>query len=170
MRVREAVQAISGTIGAQAELLLPVIAFVVPFLVSGPQWLTGTLVNSFLFLAAIKLSERTVWLVVILPSIGALFHGVLFGKFTPFLAFFLPFIWIGNLLLARSFLLFAESMPSALAVVLSSLLKAGVLYLSALVYFRLQWVPAPFLVSMGVIQLTTALLGGWLSLVLLRFL
>jgi len=169
MKMTEAVSSLPSSARLKGEILLPVVAFLVPFLVSGPQWLTGTLVNGLLFLTVLTLSEQSLWLVIVLPSIGALSHGALFGRFTPFLAFFLPVIWAANFLLVRSFTFLLPNVPSPVAVLLSAALKALLLYLAALAYFRLQWVPQPFLVSMGVIQFTTAVIGGLLALGILRF-
>ncbi len=102
MRMKPAVAA--GTlVPLSGALALPIVAFAIPFFVSGPQWLTGTAVNCLLILAAARLPQRFVWPVIILPSLGALAHGALFGPFTPFLLFFVPFIWIGNWLFTAHF-------------------------------------------------------------------
>ncbi|MDD4628785.1 MAG: hypothetical protein PHE68_05330 [Candidatus Peribacteraceae bacterium] len=169
MKTHSALSATGHLIILRTEYLLPVIAFTIPFLLSGPQWLTGTAVNCLLFLAAAKLSRKNAWPVIILPSLGAAGHGVLFGPFTLFLIFFLPFIWMGNWLLVRSFASLREEYTPAVAMGLSSLIKAAMLYLSALMYVRLGIVPAVFLTSMSMIQLITALAGGVIALVTLRF-
>ncbi|MCJ7740420.1 hypothetical protein MUP32_03840 [Candidatus Microgenomates bacterium] len=36
------------------EIILPILAFSIPFLLTGPQWLTGTMVNSLLYIASSK--------------------------------------------------------------------------------------------------------------------
>jgi len=169
MKTHSALSAAGRPIILRTEYLLPVAAFAIPFLVSGPQWLTGTAVNCLLFLAAAKLSSRNTWPVIILPSLGAVGHGMLFGPFTLFLVFFLPFIWAGNWLLARSFASLRESFSPVIAMSLSSLIKASLLFGFALVYVRLGLVPAMFLTSMSVVQLITALAGGVIALVTLRF-
>ena len=158
----------TDTVAVQAGFLIPVVAFAVPFFITGPQWLTGTIVNMLLVLAAAKLSGTALWLVIVLPSLGALGNGMLFGKFTPFLLFFLPFIWAGNLLLVRLFQFFDAALPSPLAVIASAGAKAALLYLGAFLLFRMSWVPEVFLKSMGMVQLITAIVGGFLALALLR--
>jgi len=163
MKLTEAVASLTQTTKAQGEILVPVLAFLVPLLVAGPQWLTGTLVNCLLILASLTLSGRALALIIVLPSLGALAHGALFGPFTPFLAFFLPVIWVGNFLFVRSFTFLRQSIPSFVSVVLSAVLKALLLYAAALFYVQLHWVPAPFLISMGIIQFVTALAGGWMA-------
>jgi len=150
------------------EIVLPVLAFLIPFLISGPQWLTGTLVNSFLFLSAAS-TKKTKLTIVVLPSIAALTHGLLFGKFTPFLFYFLPFIWIGNLILISSFSTLKKTTPYPVAILFSSLFKFFAIYLSALFYFQFHIVPKLFLSSMGLVQLATAIIGGILATSISKF-
>ena len=73
-------------------LALTGLAFLVPMIFSSPQWLIGTMVNALLFIAALKLDFKKQLPIIILPSLGALAHGVLFGPLTVFLLYFLPFI------------------------------------------------------------------------------
>ena len=163
--------AVAGTLtSTQGALLLPVVAFAIPFLVSGPQWLTGTAVNCLLLLAAARLPRQFVWPVIILPSLGAVAHGALFGPFTSFLVFFVPFIWAGNSLFTASFLLLKPSVPAPIAMASGALIKATFLALSALLFLRLDLVPALFLQSMSLLQFFTALAGGLLALGILSFL
>ncbi|PIS15518.1 hypothetical protein COT62_03240 [Candidatus Roizmanbacteria bacterium CG09_land_8_20_14_0_10_41_9] len=151
--------------------VLPAVAFAIPLLVSGPQILTGTLVNSFLFLVVQrKFSRRYFMMVAILPSIGAITHGVLFGPFTPFLLYFLPFIWLGNLTLIMAFCLLEKPFEKPIAILTSSLLKSLFLYAFAFLFVNLRIVPKIFLTSMGIIQFLTAILGGILAISISRFL
>lgn len=150
--------------------VLPVLAFAIPFFISGPQWLTGTVVNTLLFLVVSQNPGKKNWLpVAILPSLAAVSHGILFGKFTPFLLYFLPFIWIGNLLLMFSFNKLVKFLPITISIVFSSLIKSFWLYLFALLYFQLKIVPAIFLTSMGIFQLLTAIFGGLIAINLFKF-
>src|SRR3989344_469352 len=169
MNVKAAEKTADIKILSGAETVVPVLAFAVPFLVSGPQWLTGTLVNFFLYLSVRKLSGRTLLMVVILPSVGVLMHGALFGKFTPFLAFFLPFIWLGNLVMIRTFMFFLKSLPAFFAVFLSAILKSLWLYVIAVMYFSFNLVPQMFVTAMGFVQFLTAFSGGLIALMILRF-
>lgn len=160
-----------GTLtGIQGAIVLPVIAFAIPFFVSGPQWLTGTAVNCLLILATARLPRRYVWPVILLPSVGAVAHGMLFGPFTRFLLLFVPFIWTGNWLFTASFSQLQKSTPAWVALAAGALLKATFLALCALVLFHLDLVPEPFIHSMSLLQLLTALAGGLLALGILRFL
>ncbi len=155
--------------GTQSAIVLPVVAFAIPFFISGPQWLTGTAVNCLLILAAARLPRRFVWSVILLPSVGAVLHGALFGPFTRFLLIFIPFIWIGNWVFVASFLRLRSS-SVFLAVCAGALIKAVFLALFALAFFRFGFVPSIFVTSMSVIQFITAVAGGVLALMILRFL
>ncbi|MDO8610718.1 MAG: hypothetical protein Q7R95_09300 [bacterium] len=149
------------------EIVLPVLAFMIPFLISGPQLLTGTIVNCFLFLSATHVSKKNIIMISLLPSIGALLNGVVFGVFTPFLFYFLPFIWISNLILVITFKKIQSNVVVKIG--LSSVLKFAFLFVAAQVYFSLHLVPKLFLTAMGIFQLITALLGGLLFIFLQKF-
>jgi len=133
------------------------LAFAVPFFISGPQLLTGTIVSCLLFLSTKYTSKKTSIIIAIVPSIGALLNGLVFGKFTPFLAYFLPLIWIGNLILIN---VYRKIYNSLFGILVSSLLKSIFLFLFAFVFFKLQIVPQIFLTAMGVFQFATAIMGG----------
>ena len=147
------------------DLLFPALAFSLPFLLSRPQWLTGTFVNCYLFLYVSSLNKKYKIPALVLPSIGALLHGTVFGPFTPFLVFFLPFIWLGNYLLVWSFEK-TKNLNSVVRIVLSSIVKASLLFSIALVFVNTGIAPKLFISSMGLIQLLTAILGGVVSLII----
>jgi len=149
-------------------VVLGTLAFSVPFVLAGPQFLVGSLVNFFLFSATLSLPIGFVLPLVILPSLGVLSRGLVFGPLTLFLFYLLPFIWLGNLGLilvfkkSRSFLGFLP------AVILASLVKFSLLFLAASFWVRLGIIPALFLKAMGFNQLITALVGGILVFSLAR--
>jgi len=146
-------------------IILPALAFAIPFFVSGPQWLTGTLVNALILLVATnKLPQKHWYPVAVLPSLAALSHGILFGKFTPFLLYFLPFIWLGNLILMKSYIYVCKKTVPILAIIISGSCKALFLYIFALILYQLKIVPGIFLASMGLIQLLTAIAGGMVAM------
>ena len=151
------------------EISLSVLAFAIPFLVSGPQWLTGTLVNSFLIIFVTR-SKKNILPVVALPSIGALLHGMVFGPLTPFLFYFLPFIWIGNYLLVKAFEKLSERTNFFGGVFISAFIKSLFLYFTAIFFFKLNIVPAFFLKTMGIIQFYTALIGGLFAYFIIKLL
>ncbi len=153
--------ALNLTIDTELKLRMMIysLAYVLPICLAHPQWLTGTLVNCWLFLAAEKLDRRELWPVLVLPSLGALSRGWLFGSQTVFLFYFLPFIWVGNYVLVAVFRgLAGRSWFTRVG--WAALVKFGLLALAALIYWRLGTVPSIFKQSMGLMQLVTALAGG----------
>lgn len=137
-------------------------SFAIPLLFSSPQIITGTVVNCLLFLSVQRLSKKELIPLVVLPSLGAVAHGVLFGPQTIYLYYFLPFIWLGNYLLIHLFSSF-RTYPYVSRVVISAVSKYLLLQLFAQLFFHNHIVPSVFVISMGYIQLFTALLGGLLS-------
>ena len=149
--------------------IMIVLAFLIPFLISGPQLLTGSLVNCFLILSTRFVDKKNHLTIAVLPSIAAVLNGLVFGKFTPFLVFFLPFIWLGNFVLIKSIIYFKDKLPLSFSMLLSVFFKTVILYFSALIYFKLNLVPEIFLTAMGVFQLITGAIGGLVFLGINRF-
>lgn len=139
-------------------------SFLIPFFISGPQLLTGTIVNALLFIFALKAKSKNTLPIVILPSIGAILNGVLFSKFTVFLLYLLPFIWISNYVLVQSFVYLNKKSPFIISVIGSSILKWIVLFSAAYVFTFIKVIPIIFLQLMGLFQLYTALAGGMVAL------
>jgi hypothetical protein len=144
-------------------------SFLIPFFISGPQLLTGTIVNALLFLFVSKAKSKSTLPIVILPSIGAVLNGILFGKFTVFLLYFLPFIWISNYVLVQSFTQLTKRYSPFISIVGSSLFKSGFLFAAAYMLTLTRVVPMIFLQLMGLFQLYTALAGGVLALIITTF-
>ncbi len=143
-------------------LSLYIAAFMIPLAFNANQIVTGTLVNCLLFLAVTRLTRKDQIPVIILPSLGALAHGVLFGPQTIFLYFFLPFIWLGNYILIWAFTHFSKY-NFTLKISAAAIAKYLLLYTAAFIYLRFRLVPPIFLTAMGIVQLVTALFGGVLS-------
>ncbi len=136
-------------------------SFFIPFIISGPQLLTGTIVNALLYLFVLRNASKTTLPMVVLPSIGALLNGILFGKFTVFLLYFLPIIWISNYVLIQSFsFLSKKKYPPLVSIIGSSVCKSLILFSVAFFYTSTKMVPMAFLQLMGLFQLATALIGG----------
>lgn len=149
-------------------LFLAVLSFLVPLAIPSPQIIVGSIVNALLFVSAIKVrSSKWLAAVVILPSVAAFSRGLIFGPFTVFLFYFLPFIWAGNWVLIAVFKKIYEKSFFA-GVALSSLAKVSLLFLAANFYVSQKAAPAIFLKSMGFLQLETALLGGLLAFIVTR--
>lgn len=138
------------------------LSFLIPFLISGPQLLTGSLVNLLLIFGTKFVNKKNHLIIAILPSIAAVLNGLVFGKFTIFLVYFLPFIWLSNFVLIKSVLFLNEKLPLSISIVFSVIFKTIILFLAALIYFKFKFVPEIFLTAMGVFQLITGLIGGLL--------
>lgn len=144
--------------------IIVALAFLIPFLISGPQLLTGTLVNFLLILGTRFVDKKNLLIISILPSLAAVLNGLIFGRFTIFLVYFLPSIWLGNFVLIKSILYLKEKLSLSLSVTLGVVFKTVILFLTAFIYFNFKLVPEIFLTAMGVFQLATGIIGGILFL------
>ena len=152
---------------SRLNLVIYLAAFLIPFTFTQPQLITGTIVNALIFISCEKLNRKMVWPILVLPSLGAVSRGLLFGPQTFFLLYFLPFIWLANYLQSTLFSLIREQ-KYGVRVVMSALTKYLVLFGVANIYLRLQVVPRIFTTSMGMIQLMTAIMGGGLAYIWLK--
>lgn len=145
------------------------LAFFLPFMLGHPQWLVGIIVNAYLILGATYLRGYKLLPVILLPSIGVMTAGLIFGSYTVFLLYLIPFIWAGNAMYAYAYkhLQFIK-MNKIFSVIGASGLKATFLFLSALLLVTLGVIPAMFLTAMGVLQLVTALAGGFVAIGIIK--
>jgi len=145
------------------------LAFFLPLVLGHPQWLVGIIVNAYLILGATYLKGYKLLPVILLPSIGVMTAGLIFGSYTIFLLYLIPFIWIGNAIYAYSYkhLQFVK-MNKIFSVIGASGLKATFLFLSALLLVTLELIPAMFLTAMGILQLVTALVGGVIAVGIIK--
>ncbi|NYZ79340.1 hypothetical protein H0N99_04295 [Candidatus Micrarchaeota archaeon] len=146
-----------------AEMILyAAVAFSLPFILGHEQLLVGSVVNCALVLAALNLRGARLLPVILLPSVGALLAGMVFGPLSVSLVYMLPFIWLGNAILvfAVKELVFSERKNRLAALTAGSLAKTALLSASAFALFFLGLVPAQFIAAFGIIQLATALCGG----------
>ncbi|MBD3262217.1 MAG: hypothetical protein GF334_11225 [Candidatus Altiarchaeales archaeon] len=139
-----------------------------PFLLGHPQFLVGAAVNAALVLAGLNLKTKKILPIVLLPSLGVLARGLIFGPFTVFLVYLMPFIWVGNLILVGAFkkLHLNLKVNKIVTLGIGAAAKAGFLYASALMLSQLQIIPKALTIAMGPIQLSTALVGGALALLI----
>ena len=132
-------------------------AFCLPLFFSGPQLLTGSIVNLLLIWAARELPRAWALPLAFLPSIGAVLNGVMLWSFSIFLTYMMPAIWAGNILLMY---LAKHISHKALALLVGSIAKAARLFLIAYMLVSAHILPSIFLQAMGILQLATALIGG----------
>lgn len=136
------------------------LAFAIPvFFHAQNQLAVGTVVNFMLFAAAFYVrSPAKIIAMSVLPSLGALAAGALFGGLTGFLVFFAPVIWLGNaaLVLTAKYTRFALKWNYVQSAAAAIALKVTLLGGAALALYSLGLVPQLFLSAMSVIQLATA--------------
>lgn len=124
------------------------------------QWITGTIVNATLFLAAYKLRFFNAILVAIIPSTIALTRGLL-----PLpMAMLLPYIILSNIVLIAIFSTLKKKILPG--VVLASLGKFLFLYL--ITFFIAKNLNNSLLSMLQWPQLITALAGGFLALMIIK--
>lgn len=147
--------------------IISFLSFAIPFFIPQPQLLTGSLVNAFIIFAALRFKGKNILPVILLPSIAAFSRGLLFGPFTPFLAYLIPFIWTGNALLLFSikYLHVKLNKNYPVSLFIGALLKSSFLFASAFLLYNTIQLPAVFLEAMGVLQFATAVVGGALIFV-----
>ncbi|MGV8163096.1 MAG: hypothetical protein ACP5N2_07225 [Candidatus Nanoarchaeia archaeon] len=156
-----------GFVQEYSELVIySALAFLIPFLLAHPQIVVGVVVNAALVLSALNMKDYKLLPVIMLPSIAVLSRGLIFGPFTMFLIYLIPFIWIGNSILVYAFkeLKLKRKMNSVFTLLIGATAKTVFLFLCALLLVKTGVIPAPFLVTMGVFQLYTALAGGAIAL------
>ena len=143
-------------------VIYSLVCFFIPFFMGHPQLAVGIVVNAALVMAALNLKGYKLLPVILLPSLGVLSRGVIFGPFSKFLVYMIPFIWIGNFILVLSFKYFKMGKKYNYWVTLGigSVLKTGFLFLSAFVLYKLGILPVIFLTAMGMLQVGTAIGGG----------
>lgn len=142
------------------------LCFLIPFFIGHPQLLVGTIVNASLILGALNIKNLKLLPIIILPSLAVLSRGLIFGPFTIFLVYMIPFIWIGNSLLVYTFkqLNLNKKVNKWFTLAAGALIKTLFLFVSAFVLVNLKILPPPFLVAMGLFQFYTAIMGGILAI------
>lgn len=145
--------------------LLYLLSFLIPFLFKKPQLLVGSLVNMILILGATKFEVKELVPMLILPSITSFLNGVLLGNLTPFLLYLIPFIILSNTVYV---LVYKKVEEKVSGILLASLLKATILFITASILFRFNLIPKMLLTSMGTTQLVTALIGGTVGYLLTK--
>ena len=145
--------------------LYSLVGFFLPFMLAHPQWLVGTIVNAMLISAAMSVRGYKLLPVILLPSIGLLAAGMIFGQFTPFLLYLIAFIWIGNGLLVGVFKLFNvhKKWDFTSTLIIGAGVKSLFLFIAVFALFKFGLIPVVFLSAMGIMQWVTVMTGGALA-------
>ncbi len=146
-------------------VIYSVICFFVPFLIGQPQLLVGTIVNASLILAALNFKIYKTIPIIVLPSLAVLTKGLIFGPFTIFLLYMIPFIWVGNAILVFTFKKFnlQKKMNKWITLLFASAFKTAFLFSIAYLFVKISLLPTVFLTAMGLFQFYTAIMGGILA-------
>ena len=152
-------------------IIYSLLAFGLPFIIAHPQWLIGILVNFFLIRGAIYFKFKNIIPIIFIPSIGVLSAGIIFGVNTHYLLYFIPIIWASNLLfiLGYKYLRFNRHQNIWITPLVISIFKAMILFCFAVIVVYLFDFPKLFLISMGLVQLTTAAMGAYLAVISSKF-
>lgn len=142
-----------------------VICFFLPLFIGHPQIVVGITVNVLLIMSALNMQNYKLLPVIILPSLGALSRGILFGPFTVYLVYIIPFIWLGNFILVYMFksLYLHRKINYFITLFSAAFLKALFLFSAAFVLYKLNVIPAVFLIAMGIMQFITAFSAGFFA-------
>jgi len=142
-------------------LIYSAVCFLVPFFFGHPQLVVGIVVNAALVLAALRLDTAKIVPVILTPSLGVLARGLIFGPYTIYLVYMIPFIWIGNALLVY---LVKKFNKKSIGLGVGAVTKTAFLFGTAYVLVHLSVLPVIFLTAMGIMQLVTAIIGGAIAL------
>jgi hypothetical protein len=164
--------AIPDTAVAVKFLSLAIVATFLPFFIH-LQWITGPVVNAVLILALILVGIRSALILALIPSVIALSSGLLPAILAPVV----PFIMLGNVILVLSVDWFYKRMKNDQAgywigVGVGAFLKFLFLFLSVELISELllkQGLAMKVAQMMSWPQLATALAGGVLAWIFLRF-
>lgn len=134
-------------------------------MIGHPQLVVGIVVNALLITSALNIKGYKLLPVIIAPTLGAFSRGILFGPFTIFLLYLIPFIWIGNAILIAAFkaLNLNKKLNYWITLTIGSAIKSLFLFSIAYLLFKLNIIPVIFLTSMGLFQFYTAIAGGILA-------
>lgn len=153
-------------------LFLALLGISIPLLLKHPQLLVGSAVNFVLIMTAINIKGwGKITSLIVFPSLSALIGTYLFGPFQVFLLYMIPFIWIGNAIIVFMFkyLYVSRKINYIITLPIAAILKGGFIYVMAVMLTKFAVIPASaalvFATGMGIVQLQTALLGGFAALV-----
>ena len=139
------------------------LAYLTPIFFVHPQIFTGVLVNSMLVCSALYIKGwKKLIPLLVLPSVGILSKGFLFGSLTIYLFYMMPFIWIGNAIFVFSIkaVHLKHKKHFLSAIIYGSALKSVFLFGCAFALYSLGAVPVMFLTAFGLMQFTTAFGAG----------
>lgn len=139
--------------------ILSTIALVTPVFLKHPQILVGVIINALLIKGAFSLKKYQTIPLIVLPSVGVVLGGYLFGGLTKYIFYMIPAIWAANVLLVYVFKTRTEKNYFS-TLILGAIAKTALLFGIALVMYTLNLIPQALLMAMGIMQLITTLIAG----------
>ncbi len=97
-----------------------------------PYYVLGTLVNGAIIFVSLRFSWSVCLPIIMLPALGVLGGGLLFGEGTAYLLYLFPFIWCGNVALSYG-LKRLKSKGNAFRILGCALAKVGIIAIGTLV-------------------------------------
>ncbi len=149
------------------------------FLATNSQFVVGAIVNTSLVIAGINLKGwKKIFAIVFLPSISALFSGLVLNLSAIYTVYMIPAIWLGNFALVYlfKFLFVSKKVNYILTSICAILTKATIIFAG---YHILLWsniipqnskVATVLFTSMGINQVITAIMGCSIAFVLVKLL
>lgn len=170
----------------QTDIIQTVIIFLVAFLVptflgnlitnvfgktsviaTNSQLIIGSIVNVALIITALNLNGTLKILgVITMPSVSTVLSGYVFKTASPYMAYMIPAIWLGNFLLVYSYklLVVSKNKNYILASIVGILLKVAVIFGTFSILKLLGVFPEKLIanlqVAMSTTQLITATIGA----------
>ena len=152
--------AINSAISSTLEMTtLATIALITPMFLKHPQILVGVIINALLIKGAFSLKKYQTLPLIILPSVGVVLGGYLFGGLTKFVFYMIPAIWAANALFVYIFKTRVKKNYLA-TLVLGAMAKTAFLFGVAFVMYSFNLIPQALLMAMGYMQFITAMLAG----------
>jgi len=138
------------------------LSFLIPLVIGHPQLLVGSAINFLIIFSTLRYGFIKSIPVLLTPSLVATGTGLLFGSATLFLVYLMPFIMFSNAILSLT----VSRWRNVFGIVLGSILKAVFLYSITFLLINVIGLPSLFLTPMGLLQLYTALIGGFVAFIL----
>jgi hypothetical protein len=154
------ISVINSAISSTLEMtILSTIALITPILLKHPQMLVGVIINALLIKGAFSLKRDQTLPLIILPSIGVVLGGYLFGGLTKFVFYMIPAIWLGNTILVYIFRTRVKRNYFT-TLILGAFAKTAFLFSVAFIMYTLNIIPKPLLMAMGYMQFVTVMIAG----------
>lgn len=142
---------------------------------SKSQLIVGSIVNAALIVTALNLQGPAKILgVVTMPSVSTVLSGYVFKTASPYMAYMIPAIWIGNFLLIYSYKLIVVSKEKNyfLATIVGIVLKVFVIFGAFLILKAIGVFPEKLVSNlqkaMSLVQIITATIGSVIAYAIYR--